>query len=1087
MTDFNEDSKRNTSKDEHRDIPESPDVPGPDSAPVSDSPGGEEPADKLKRLLEGKTDAESSPESPAPQVIHRHPTGLPERTGGWMSEEITPDTPGDETDEQDHAQVQSGSTPPSPGARPAPRGSDAGEAATLLERVPETDLDATQVAPAAYRPPPSDPQPSVPDRFIQSGCGGCLLRMSILGMFIVAALLIGVLSFGLYQYAALASSLPPVEDLQDRAAQFETTRILDREGNLLYEILDPTAGRRTYVPLEEISPYMVAAILSTEDSQFYSHPGFDLAAMFRALWQNYTQGEIVSGASTITQQVARNLLLSPEEVARRTARRKTREIMLAAEITRRYSKDEILELYLNQHNFGNLAYGVEAAAETYFGTTADKLTLAQASFLAGIVQAPSVYDIFTNPDATLARHRQVLTLMVKTSQEQGCIYVSNSQSPICVTPEDAGIAAAEITNYDFQPPDIQMRFPHWVTYIRGELEELYDPQTIYRSGFTVYTTLDPELQRRAQQIVREQVEALADKNATNGALIALDPNTGEILAMVGSADFDNEAIDGQINMSVQPRQPGSSIKPLTYTAAFEKGWTPGTLIWDVPSEFPPSGNPDDPRPPYEPVNYDGRFHGPVTVRSALANSYNIPAVKTLDFVGIYDDPGTPEEEGFLSFARRVGITTLTRNDYGLSLTLGGGDVTLLELTKVYATYANAGVQVPPTGILRVEDTDGAVVYQYEIPDGEQVIRPEHAYLITHILSDNAARTPAFGPNSALRLPFPAAAKTGTTNDFRDNWTLGFTPDLAVGVWIGNADYTPMRDTSGLSGAAPIWNEFMQFAAERLSGQRNVAFARPAGIVDRVICAISGAQPSEWCPDQMTEIFAIDQPPRPPAEDLWKEAWVDTYSLLLASAECSDFVDQRLGLNVDDPWARQWLQEDSAGQDFAAEIGFEDDPLFFIPDETCTASSPRPIVEFTDPANGATLSTSPVSIFGRAAATDDFKDWVLEYGVGDRPNSWPDIAHSANARRDPGKLVEWDISDLPNGPVTLRLAVRSERGGKAVVELRLNILLPTPTPTPTSTPTTTPTPTLTETPSASPTASDTPTPTATPTLNPPPSG
>jgi penicillin-binding protein 1C len=910
-----------------------------------------------------------------------------------------------------------------------------------------------------------------------------MLRMAILGMFVLAALLIGVLSFGLYQYAALASSLPTVEDLQDHAAQFETTRILDREGNLLYEILDPQAGRRTYVSLDEISPYMIAAILSTEDSQFYSHPGFDLAAMLRALWQNYTQGEIVSGASTITQQVARNLLLSPEEVARRTARRKTREIMLAAEITRRYSKDEILELYLNQHNFGNLAYGVEAAAETYFNTTADKLTLAQASFLAGIVQAPSVYDIFTNPDATLARHRQVLALMVKTSQEQGCIYVSNSQQPICVTPEDAGAAAAEITNYEFQPPNFQMRFPHWVTYIRGELEELYDPQTIYRSGFTVYTTLDPTLQARAQQIVLEQVEALADKNAGNGALIALNPNTGEILAMVGSADFNNEEIDGQINMSVQPRQPGSSIKPLTYTAAFEKGWTPGTLIWDVPSEFPPSGNPDDPRPPYEPVNYDDRFHGPVTVRAALANSYNIPAVKTLNYVGIYDNPSTPEEEGFLAFARRVGISTLTRDDYGLSLTLGGGDVTLLDLTKVYATFANNGVQVAPTGILRIEDTNGAVVYQYEVPNGEQLIRPEHAYLITSILSDNAARTPAFGPNSSLRLPFPAAAKTGTTNDFRDNWTLGYTPDLAVGVWVGNADYSPMVDTSGLSGAAPIWNEFMQFAAERLSGNRNIAFTRPADIVDRIICAVSGAQPSEWCPEQKTEIFANDQPPRPPEEDLWKEAWIDTYSLLLASAECNEFVDQELGLNVDDPWAREWLQEDPAGQDWAEEMGFDQDPLFFIPDETCTASSPRPLVELTGPPDGSTITSSPVSIFGRAAATGDFKDWVLEYGIGDRPGNYPDIAHEKDPVRDPAKLADWDVSNLPNGPVTLRLGVRSERGGKAVVMRRLNILLPTPTPTPTTTPTATPTATLTPTPTETPEASPIPTSTSTATPTP----
>jgi penicillin-binding protein 1C len=909
--------------------------------------------------------------------------------------------------------------------------------------------------------------------------------MVILGSFILVAFLIGVISFGLYQYYALASTLPPVEDLQERAAQFETTRILDREGNLLYEILDPQAGRRTYVPFEQISPYMLAAIIATEDSQFYSHPGFDLGAILRAVWQNYTQGEIVSGASTITQQIARNLLFTPEERSRRTPLRKTREVLLAAEITRRYSKEEIIELYLNQHYFGNLAYGVEAAAQTYFDTPADKLTLAQASFLAGLVQAPSVYDIYTNSEATLGRHRQVLTLMVDTSAEQGCIFVKAGQQPICVLPEDAGAAAAEIINYEFPTPDIQIRFPHWVNFVRSELEQIYDSQTIYRSGFTVYTTLDPVLQQRAQDIVRAQVEALADKRATNGALVAIQPNTGEILAMIGSANYEDEEIDGQINMAVRPRQPGSSIKPLTYAAAFEKGWTPATLIWDVPSEFPPSGNPDDPRPPYEPVNYDERFHGPVTVRTALANSYNIPAVKTLDFVGIYDDIDTPQADGFIGFAQRVGITTLDRDDYGLSLTLGGGDVTLLQLATVYATLANGGKQVPPIAILRIEDSSGAVVYNYEQPAGEQLIRAEHAYLITDILSDNQARTPAFGPNSLLNLPFKVSAKTGTTNDFRDNWTLGYTPDITIGVWVGNADYTPMQNTSGLTGAAPIWNEVMQFAQDRLTGGQPSPVSRPAGVVDHVVCSISGAEPSQWCPSQKTELFASDQPPLPKDQDLWREAWVDGFSLELASAECAEFAEEKLGLNVPDPWARNWLEEDDQGKAWLERMEIEDDPVFFMPDTICDEDSPRPILGFTDPPEGATISSSPLEIFGRAGATDEFENWILEYGLGSSLSYWPDLANASNPANEPEKLYSWDLEGLPNGPVTLRLSTNSQRGGKAIVELHLNILLPTPTPTPTTTPTPTSTPTTTPTTTPTPTVTSTPTSTETPTLNPPP--
>ena len=374
----------------------------------------------------------------------------------------------------------------------------------------------------------------------------------------------------------------------------------------------------------------------------------------RAFLQNYQGGGTVSGASTITQQLARTLLFTPEERVEQTYSRKLREAILAAEITRRYSKDEILELYLNEIYFSNLAYGVQAAAETYFRTSASNLTLGQAAFLAGLPQAPGIYDVYSNPEATFSRMEDVLVFMFQASQEQGCIYVSNNPQPVCLTVVDVTRASDEIKNFNFQPPNIEMRYPHWVTYIRSQLESQYDSQTIYRSGFSVYTTIDPAIQEIAEQAIKEQVAAMVDQNATGGALVAIKPSTGEILAMVGSADFYNEAASGQVNMAISPRQPGSSIKPLTYLAAFEKGWTPATLIWDVPSEFTPSGLPNDPVPPYIPVNYDGRFHGPVTVRSALANSYNVPAVKTLQFVGVNDDPNTPDAEGLVGFAAAYG-------------------------------------------------------------------------------------------------------------------------------------------------------------------------------------------------------------------------------------------------------------------------------------------------------------------------------------------------------------------------------------------------------------------------------------------------
>jgi len=962
----------------------------------------------------------------------------------------------------------------------------------LPRQVPERDLEGTRVTASAYVPPPARGR----RRRFPSGFGGCLLRMAILTLFALVAATILLVSLAVYQYYALAATLPPVEDLKAHAAQFETTRILDRDGHLLYEILDPQAGRRTFFPMDRISPFLIAATVATEDSQYYTHPGFDLLAISRAIVQNLSAGDTRSGASTITQQVARNLLFTPDEASQRTALRKIREILLAAEINRRYTKDEILELYLNQVYFGNLAYGVEAAAETYFGTTADLLTLSQASFLAGLIQAPSVYDVFTNPEATLDRQRQVLGLMAVTSNQQGCIYVSNSPSPVCVSPEEAGAAAAEMSGYVFRSSDVEITFPHWVQFVRGELERMYDPQTIYRSGFTVYTTIDPELQQLAQDIVRTQIDSLADRHASDGALVALRPATGEILAMVGSADFYNEAIAGQINMAVAPRQPGSSIKPITYAAAFEKGWTPGTLIWDVPSEFPPSGDPADPRPPYKPENYDGRFHGPVTVRAALANSYNIPAVKTLAFVGIYDDPATPQEEGLVAFARRLGITTLDRDDYGLSLTLGGGDVSLLELTGAYAIFANGGVRIPPIAISRIVDFSGETVYEYSPPSGEQVIDRDQAYLITSILADNDARTPAFGPNSALRLPFPVAAKTGTTNDFRDNWTLGFTPDVAIGVWVGNADYTPMQDISGVAGAAPIWNQVMQAAIPMLTGGDASGFSRPDSIVERVICAASGAEPSEWCPSQRIEFFAADQPPLAKEKDLWQKPWVDSYSLLLASADCPDFATQKLGLSVSDPWARKWLIEDEKGKDWAKEHEFEDQPVFFIPDQTCTRDSPRPIVRLNSPGEGAVITGSPLTITGRTAASAEFQDWVLEYALESNPSYWRDLEKDDTSHEEVSDLFVWDLSGIRNGPIALRLTVRSRQGGKGstIVHFLLNLPLPTatPPPTPTDTPTAlpptatgtpTPSPTLTptpsETPSSTPTATDTATPSPTP--------
>lgn len=981
----------------------------------------------------------------------------------------------------------------------------------LPRRVHEVDMEGTRVSPVAYerasRPremtetrrvsPPSQPRAAQATSFHWNSInwkqtGGCLARVGVFALFV--AVIIGIIggSALIYSYYSIARTLPSVDDLKNRASQFETTRILDRNGNLLYEILDPTAGRRTYVTLDRISPALIAATIATEDKEFYSHPGFDPWAIVRALWENYRTDGQGGGASTITQQLARALLLSPEERAERTYRRKAREIILAAEITRRYTKDEILELYLNEIYYGNLAYGIEAAAETYFGKTADQLTLAEASFLAGLPQSPSVYDIYTNRDVTLARQQQVLVLMFGLSQTNSCITVSNSETPICVDQVAAVQAADDIKSRVFNSPNIDTRFPHWVNFVRAELEETYDAQTIYRSGFIVYTTLDPTLQNEAQRLVTEQLATLTDKNAKNGALVAIKPSTGEILAMVGSPDFNNDAISGQINMADSPtRQPGSSIKPITYVAAFEKGWTPATLIWDVPTDFPDGAN-----PPYQPVNYDGKFHGPVTVRTALSNSFNVPAVKTLEFVGVFDNPNTPEKDGMIAMAERLGITSLTRNDYGLALTLGGGDVSLLDMTTAYSVFANGGRKMPPVAILKIVDFEGNVIYEYQPPQPEQVIRAEHAFLISSILSDNQARSWMFGPNSVLNLPFQVAAKTGTAGDPRgadgvnvyDNWTLGYTPDLVTGVWVGNADYTPMVNTSGTTGAAPIWSSFMQFAVPLVSPNNIPSpFTFPSGITERVICSISGAEPSNWCRGgQRSELFASDQPPLPASQDLLRQTKIDTWTGLIAGNACPDFTKEDLVMNVSDPWGRKWLRTGD-GRNWLESNDMPNNP-FFAPDRECGADDPRPILEFSNLNDNDTISDPILVIKGVINVTrGDFSSWRLEVGAGNDPESWTTLAQGNNKFESPGDIYTWDMKDVTSDKITLRIYLMNGEEFYAEKRVFLNLNLPTPTPQPTLTPSLTPLPPTdmpTDTPvPATPTETLTPFPTETPTETP----
>ena len=563
---------------------------------------------------------------------------------------------------------------------------------------------------------------------------------------------------------------------------FQTTFVYDRNGVLLAELIGE--GRREWVSLDRISPHLINATIATEDATFFTNPGVDPVRIAGAALQNVEQGEIVSGASTITMQLARNLFLGSEERYDQTFDRKIAEAGLASELTRTYSKEELLELYLNLLNYGNLAYGPQAAARTYFGKSAADLTLAEATLIAGIPQSPARFDLFNDFRSAKERQRTVLSLMVRHG---------------FLTLDEANAVYARKVALGGSPEIHSPHAPHFLDYVVRQLDRSWGEGYVRRAGFHIYTTIDLALQETAQQIVFQKVAALQPRfDMNNGALVALKPGTAEILAMVGSVDFRNKEIDGQVNVAVSPRQPGSAIKPLLYATAFNDNLiSPATVIWDTPLTYTISKVEQ-----YKPVNYDRKFHGPVTARAALANSYNVPAVKLLDAVSV---------ERMLETARSMGVRSLHRGTdwYGLSLTLGGGEVTLLDLATAYHTIANRGVFQSPRYVLTIADGQGQTLIEDSSTEGVPVISEDAASLVTDILSDDPARAPMFGAGSPLTLSRPAAAKTGTTDNNRDAWTMGFTRHLLAGVWVGNTDGRPMRNATGAGAAAPVWNEFMR--------------------------------------------------------------------------------------------------------------------------------------------------------------------------------------------------------------------------------------------------------------------------------------
>jgi 1A family penicillin-binding protein len=617
-------------------------------------------------------------------------------------------------------------------------------------------------------------------------------RLILKLMFIIIILFILGFIFSLGLFAWYAKDLPSPGKLS--VSSGNSTVFYDRDGKILYEMYKDK--NRVPVSFSEISDYLKKATVSIEDKNFYKHQGISETGIIRAFLSIIFRRRL-EGGSTITQQLIKNVLLSSE----RTFSRKIKEMILALEVERRYSKDQILEMYLNEAPYGGSLWGVASASMAYFGKQPKDLDLVESAILAGLPQSPTYYSPFIGKnDAWRSRAKDVLRRM----REDG--YISKTE-------EDA--ALKKLASIKFNTPKITIRAPHFVFYVKDQIEKEFGPK-ILDTGVKIKTTLSLDIQEKAEKIVKEEIEKLKGYNATNASAVVLDVKTGDILAMVGAYDFNDEKF-GKFNVATQGlRQPGSAIKPITYALAFEKGYTPASVLMDVKTVFPNQGGKD-----YIPENYDGKFRGPVQLRFALGNSINVPAVKLLAMVGIHPFLQKAYEMGLTSFAP----TEANLARFGLSITLGGGETNLLDLTSVFSVFARGGLKKDYRNILEITDFKGKKIYQSDASPEKQVLSKEVSFLISHILSDNNARVEVFGPNSFLKIPGKTVAvKTGTTDDKRDNWTIGYTKSVAVGVWVGNNDNTPMNPkiASGVTGASPIWHYLMSEILKKY----------PDGIIDK---------------------------------------------------------------------------------------------------------------------------------------------------------------------------------------------------------------------------------------------------------------
>lgn len=828
-------------------------------------------------------------------------------------------------------------------------------------------------------------------------------------------LLGAVLSIGLL-FAWYAKDLPRPDKV--RRVEGLSTVILDRNGEGLYDIFQNE--NRIPVRWEDIPLDLRHATVAVEDKEFYRHQGLSTTGIVRALINIFIFHNF-QGGSTLTQQLVKNVLLTQE----RTLPRKIKEAILAIQIERKYTKDEILQMYLNEAPYGGTAVGAESAAQYYFGKHVKSLGLVESAILSGLPQSPTLYSPFgNNPKAYVWRTEQVLRRM----REDG--YIS---------PQQEDEAKKQLNTVPFAKGDAGLKAPHFVAFVKEQLVKRFGSKLVETGGLRVTTTLDWKLQEKAQSIVREEVGKAKPLKVTNGAAVVLDPKTGEILAMVGSKDYAATDSSGfMFNVVTQGlRQPGSAIKPITYAAAFKKGYTASSLLLDVDTKYP-SGDPA--KPEYNPHNYDSKFRGPMQLRFALGNSINTIAVKVSALVGIRD---------VLRLANDMGLTTLEPTDehikrFGLSLTLGGGEVHLLDLTSAFGVFATEGLRQEPVSILKVEDPKGNVLYAYTAPSPKHVLGADIAYIISHILSDNDARKDVFGPSSYLVIPGKTVAvKTGTTDDKRDNWTIGYTPSRVVGTWVGNNDNSPMNPAlaSGITGAAPIWNRIIR---EVLKDAKDEPFPRPDTIVEMDIDSYGGGLPLSGGTTRKEVFLKGTEPTGPsPIYQTLKVSKKDNSKLANSVEIAQGAYDTKtfVVFAEQDPVSGDGKNRWQEGID--AWIASQGDSKFHPPRETYSEGD-QITVRFKEPMEGQQVNTNTVTVRVEAASFSDISK--IELFVDGS------LVKTVNDTKSMNETVT-----ISNGSHTLKSRSTDNKGKTAEQEIRVGVNQPyvSPTPVPTSSPTPTP--------------------------------